>query len=295
MEQARKHATELQADLVSAYKEKGDAAESRAQALQQLEVVREMNAQQAVVLEDASQERQRLLDEIKSLRAAVVSLTAAQELINTELETRTAEMQSAQYRAIGLESENSDLTNRLLLMNDHEIERMTATQQMCDDMVQDARRQAAEVLAVARANLAQEAAAASAAASSSGGGVSGGAFSMDDSMRKLNIAAEAVGGASLPAAVQHCHPAVHPGGIYAFAMDERGATLASCGADKVVRLWDVARCNATAVLRVRLFYFLNIVFLLSFVGFYFLSNQHEILMYCTSIQFNSIQFTSGCS
>ena len=234
VEDAKARAAELQTELVEAFKEKSVASEGRAQAIEQLEVVREINAQQAASLEEATKERQRLLEEIRNLRSEGAKLAAARDLATKELETRSAAVQAAEIKSSGLEMENRDLVERLLSMKDDEIQRIEATSKMCEDMVVNAKRQASEIIASTRATIAQEAS---------------GAAALEESVRKLNMAAEAVGGGAIPAKVQKCLPGVHPGGCYALAMDSTGVTLASCGADRVVRLWDVPRCAVTAELR----------------------------------------------
>jgi len=246
LEEARSHAAELQAELLTVYKEKSTAAEGRAQALQQLEIVRELNSQQASSLEEASQERQTLLEEVRTLRSDTTRLSAARDLATKELETRAGEIQSLQVRCSGLETENRDLVERFLSVKDTEIERMNQTARMCEDMVKNAKRQASEILATTRANVAQEVAgAAGGATGTSRRGIS----PLDNSLKQLNLAADAIGGGALPSKVIKTFPAVHPGACYALAMDTAGNTLASCGADRVVRLWDVARCSVLSELR----------------------------------------------
>lgn len=102
----------------------------------------------------------------------------------------------------------------------------------------DAKRQAAEILAVTRAQVARQ-------AGSAAVGV------LDASMRSLNIAAEAIGGDAVPAVPLRTVPGVHRGGCFAAAFDVAGGVAATCGCDKLVRLWDVMRCTETATLRVR--------------------------------------------
>jgi autophagy-related protein 16 len=248
LEEARLHAAELQAELLTVYKEKSAAAEGRAQALQQLEIVRELNSQQASGLEKASQEHQNMLEEIRTLRSDTSRLSAARDLATKELETRATEIQSLQVRCTGLETENRDLVERFLSMKDTEIERMNQTAKMCEDMVKNAKRQASEILATTRANIAREAAAGTAR-----GGTTGisqrGVSPLDTSIKQLNLAANAVGGGALPSKVIKNFPVVHPGACYALAMDTTGNTLASCGADRVVRLWDVSRYSVLSELR----------------------------------------------
>ncbi|KAL4539183.1 hypothetical protein Ndes2526B_g02557 [Nannochloris sp. 'desiccata'] len=246
LEEARSRAAELQAELLTVYKEKSAAAEGRAQALQQLEIVRELNSQQASGLEKASQERQKLLEEVRTLRSDTSRLSAARDLATKELETRAAEIQSLQVRNSGLETENRDLVERLLSMKDKEIELMNQTAKMCEDMEKNAKRQASEILATARAGLAQEAAG---AAGGAPGASRRGVSPLETALKQLNIAADAVGGGALPSKMIKNFPAIHPGACYALAMDTTGNTLASCGADRVVRLWDVARCSVLSELR----------------------------------------------
>lgn len=247
LEEARSRAAELQAELLAVYKEKSTAAEGRAQALQQLEVVRDLNAQQASGLENASQERQKLLEEIRTLRSESSKLSAARDLATKELETRATEIQTLQGRCSGLEVENRDLVERFLSMKDTEIQRMDQTAKMCEDMVKDAKRKAAEILATTRATIAQEAA--NAASTAATGASRAGVPSLDSTLKQLNLAADAVGGGALPAKVLKTFPAMHPGGCWALAMDTTGNTLASCGTDRVVRLWDVARSSVISELR----------------------------------------------
>jgi autophagy-related protein 16-1 len=251
LEEARSRTAELQAELLTVYKEKSTAAEGRATALQQLEIVRELNSQQASGLEKASLERQKLLEEIRLLRSETSKLSAARDLATKELETRATEIQSLQTRCSGLETENRDLVERFLSMKDSEIERMDQTARMCEDMVKNAKRQASEILATTRANIAREAA--NAATTNVVGGAAGtsqrGAATLETSLKQLNLAADALGGGALPAKILKQFPALHPGGCYALAMDTTGNTLASCGADRVVRLWDVARCSVISELR----------------------------------------------
>jgi WD40 repeat protein len=244
LEEAQSRASALQAELLTVYKENSSAAEGRAQALQQLDIVRELNSQQASSLENASQERQKLLEEIRILRSETTKLSAARDLATKELETRAAEIQALEVRCQGLEIENKDLVERVLSLKDAEVQRMNQTTKMCEDIVKDAKRQAAEILATTRANIAREAANAAAGIPSSRG-----VSPLDVSLRQLNIAADVVGGGALPSKIQKAFPSIHAGGCYALAMDTTGNTLASCGADRVVRLWDVSRCSVISELR----------------------------------------------
>jgi len=73
-------------------------------------------------------------------------------------------------------------------------------------------------------------------------------------MRNLDLAAESVGATALPSCALKTAPGVHQGGCFAIAFDAAGQTLASCGADKLVRLWDTTRGVEYDVLRASLLF-----------------------------------------
>ena len=248
LQEAKARAAQLQEELIEAYKEKSAASDGRAQALQQLEVVRDLNAQQSSALEQASAERHKLLDEVRSLRSEVSKLTDARDLAVKELQSRAAEIQAAERRANGLETENQDLVQRLMAMKEEEVNRMTETSRMCEDMLRHAKREAAEILVEARTRISRAVATAAATTATAAGG-GGGASVTDAMMKRLNVAAEALGSGALPTHVASSCPALHPGGCYSLAIDATGNLMASCGADKVVRLWDIHRSTVSCVLR----------------------------------------------
>ena len=231
LEAARAALAAAQAELVVAYRDKGEAADAKAKALEQLEMVRGNYALQTAELAGAREAEAKLREEARHLRE-----TAAET--GKELQTRLAEAQRAQTRAEALEDENRDLVQRLIELKDQEADRVNEMNRMREEMLGETRRQAAEIIAAARAQVAQEAGA-------SGSGV------LDASMRRLSLAGEGVGANALPAIVLRSVPRTHPGGCFGIAFDAKGTTVATCGADKLVRLWDAARCTETSVLRVR--------------------------------------------
>jgi WD40 repeat protein len=114
--------------------------------------------------------------------------------------------------------------------------------------IEQAKRQIAEMHAEARAQIAREAASLSRASTSA---ASPSYAMLDAHMHRLDLASNEAGLYAVPATVAKSMPSVHVGGCHALAFDATGRWLASCGADKTVKVWDIAKGNdQPSVLRV---------------------------------------------
>lgn len=135
LDEVRSSLAAAQSELLSAYKERGEAAEAKSKALEQLEVVRDNYAKQSAELEGAREEERRLRAEVQALREEVARMEAARNVHVKELQARQAEAQKAVDRASSLEDENRDLVERLLQMKDVEVQRMNEMNRLREDMV----------------------------------------------------------------------------------------------------------------------------------------------------------------
>eukprot|EP00887_Chlorella_sp_A99_P004673 scaffold4.g4673.t1 len=237
---AQDQAQRLQAELTAAYKEKSGLAEESLQATRQLQVVRDINERQARELADAAAEIKRLKEGAKELRGQVEHWQGAHALVSSEVAARLAEAQQASGATASLEQENAELVKRLIEMKTGEIERMNEMNRMREEMLASARQEAAGILAEARTKLLRAR-------------PSEGAEILEASMRSLGGAAHAPGhpNAALPQApplrsVQASAGCAHEGGCFGLAFNRDGSLLASCGADKAVRLWELVTCSQTA-------------------------------------------------
>lgn len=232
---AQDQAQRLQAELTAAYKEKSGLAEESLQATRQLQVVRDINERQARELADAAAEIKRLKEGAKELRGQVEHWQGAHALVSSEVAARLAEAQQASGATASLEQENAELVKRLIEMKTGEIERMNEMNRMREEMLASARQEAAGILAEARTKLLRAR-------------PSEGAEILEASMRSLGGAAHAPGhpNAALPQAPPLRSVQAHEGGCFGLAFNRDGSLLASCGADKAVRLWELVTCSQTA-------------------------------------------------
>lgn len=212
-----------QAELTAALREKAGLAESSVQALRQLQVVREINERQAAELEEMRAELARLRDVLRASRAEADHFREAQAAGAAELQSRLAEATGAVDRAAALETENAELARRLVELKSAEIERMNTMNREREDLLAAAKREASGILASARQRMLQAKR------------PSEGAEILEASMRSLNMAAAAQ--TPLPVAAVRSVRA-HEGGCFGLAFTRVGDRMASCGADKTVKLWE---------------------------------------------------------
>lgn len=231
-EAAQVLAKRLQNDLIIAYKERAEAAEGRASALDQLEVVREINMKQTEEVRASQHQVSTLRNEISGLRTEIQRLSASIDVSAREVESRSEENAQLQLRIAGLETENGDLVNRLIQLKDSELHRMDAASKMCEDIITSAKKQAGEILAAARME----------AAKTSVSPVKG------QQQVRPQHGLEAVT-LTVPSVLIASTPSAHQGGCYGMAYDQTGSLLATCGVDKTVRLWDGVRGGSIAQLR----------------------------------------------
>ncbi|GAB4821419.1 hypothetical protein N2152v2_008465 [Parachlorella kessleri] len=240
-------AQRLQAELTAAYKEKAARADESLQATKQLQVVRDINERQAKELTEAAAELRRAREQAREVRAQLEQLQAAHALVTKEVEARLAEAQSATAAASRLEAENSELLRRILEAKKAEADRMNDMNRMRDEVLAAAKQQAAALLAEARARAGgglQQGGPGAAAGVGRRGSSQGseGGYGGDESSQRAQAGEE-----GLPRAVMRSTPA-HEGGCFGLAFDGLGHRLASCGADKTVKLWDPATGALTATL-----------------------------------------------
>lgn len=231
-EAAQALAKRLQDDLIVAYKDRAEAAEGRASALNQLEVVREINIKQTEEVRASQHQISTFRSEINALKKEIQRLNASIDLSARELESRSEETAQLQLRIAGLETENGDLVDRLIQLKDSELHRMDAASKMCEDIITSAKKQAGEILAAARMEAAKAAK----------------VLPAQDQMTVRPAAGESPP-LTVPSVLIASTPSAHPGGCYGMAFDQTGSLLATCGVDKTVRLWDGVRGGSIAQLR----------------------------------------------
>lgn len=233
-------AQQLQTELTTAYRERAQRADESLQATRQLQVVRDINERQGRELGEAAEEIHRLKGEIKELRSQVDRYRESHAVVTAEMETRLAEAQAATSAVAGLEADNAELVRRLMDFKAAEMERMNDMNRMRDEVLASAKQQAAAMLAEARTRALAT------------GRLSQGAEVLNESIRTLGAlglqgAAGAERGDTLPGSVLRSVPS-HDGGCFGLAFDRLGSKLASCGADRTVKIWDPATATVTATL-----------------------------------------------
>lgn len=218
----------IQSDLTAAYKEKAELAEVSLAATKKLAVVRDISDHQAGELKQAHEDIKRLKEQLKHYKNTIGKLEAALETATQEAASAAGEASATAKKAADLQRDNSELARRLVELKEIEIERMNEINKMREETLERARKEAQSILDKAHAHLIQ----------------SGGADIHLDMKSEDSAALFA-----LPTTARRNVPQAHKGGCFGLAfVHKTGRTLASCGADKTVKLWDPLSGVATATL-----------------------------------------------
>ncbi|RMZ57117.1 hypothetical protein APUTEX25_002349 [Auxenochlorella protothecoides] len=215
--------TRTETDLTAAYKDKAMLAESSLQVTQQLSVVRDINEQQTREIKEAEAAIRTLRDQVRALRGEVERLEESVAMAGKEAEAQRNDATVSAARAAALEADNAALARRLVELKEAEIERMNDINRQGEEMLTSAKRQAAELLA-------------SASAQARAAGPGAAVASLERAARGLSLGEAAAD--ALPAMLARSVPEAHGAGCFGLAFNRAGTALASCGADKTVKLWD---------------------------------------------------------
>ncbi|WPT13951.1 Autophagy-related protein 16 [Picochlorum sp. SENEW3] len=217
----------LKEETLRLYQEKEKVVSEKDALAEQLDIVRDTCSRQIDEIQTVVSKRDDLQETIDGLRKELKTLQEANSASGEEMARRIQSDEDALKKVEALTVENNDLIARIVHLKDQEAQKMNEMNVLREKIIADAKVQASEIIAEAKQKSKQSA-------------------------RKTDegIALEAGEdeGNIVPVRVKARFEKVHPGGCTAIASD-LGMILATCGLDKVVRLWDPVSLKETACLR----------------------------------------------
>lgn len=245
----------LKEETLRLYQEKEKVVSEKDALAEQLDIVRDTCSRQIDEIQTVVSKRDDLQETIDGLRKELKTLQEANSASGEEMARRIQSDEDALKKVEALTVENNDLIARIVHLKDQEAQKMNEMNVLREKIVRaffflsclyrivwmkqdvcilfvmqiaDAKVQASEIIAEAKQKSKQI------------------AGKTDEVIAPE--AGEEDEGNVVPVRVKARFEKVHPGGCTAIASD-LGMILATCGLDKVVRLWDPVSLKETACLR----------------------------------------------
>eukprot|EP00889_Picochlorum_renovo_P008212 jgi/Picre1/35242/NNA_002704.t1 len=217
----------LKEETLRLYQEKEKVVSEKDALAEQLDIVRDTCSRQIDEIQTVVSKRDDLQETIDGLRKELKTLQEASSASGEEMARRIQSDEDALKKVEALTVENNDLIARIVHLKDQEAQKMNEMNVLREKIIADAKVQASEIIAEAKQKSKQI------------------AGKTDESIAPETGEDE---GNVVPVRVKARFEKVHPGGCTAIASD-LGMILATCGLDKVVRLWDPVSLKETACLR----------------------------------------------
>ncbi|KAI8108727.1 hypothetical protein M9435_005144 [Picochlorum sp. BPE23] len=217
----------LKEETLRLYQEKEKVVSEKDALAEQLDIVRDTCSRQIDEIQTIVSKRDDLQETIDGLRKELKTLQEANSASGEEMARRIQSDEDALKKVEALTVENNDLIARIVHLKDQEAQKMNEMNVLREKIIADAKVQASEIIAEAKQKSKQIA------------GKTDEGIATEAGEDEGNV---------VPVRVKARFEKVHPGGCTAIASD-LGMILATCGLDKVVRLWDPVSLKETACLR----------------------------------------------